>query len=490
MVSGRGAADPTPRASETAFGRGAWLTLVAAAAALFTPLIIVLVGAELPTDGWMHTSDPSDHYRLVFSVTGEPSALREGDVIVAINGESLYYGYRSALPDQLAVGQVLRYSVMREDKTLELDVPVVAHSPRTLLNTLMRSAQYDVFSLVYPLLTLLIVGFAFVRRPGNPAARLLVLIFAYFAGGNWFGFANWDPYVYAYPTPLAVAGIIYWFGWAWLFFPALTHLVLVFPVRLPPVRRFPRLVPALVYGVPALLTLGAVLLALAGRPEARPFDNAAIVGGVGMFVVTLIASFVYGFRTVRDPVGRAQVRWVALGLGVGWGVGIVVNFVGTFVPALEPLTETLFALLVLLLPLSLVIAITRYRLFDIDVIINRVLVYALLTAALAAVYLAAVVLAQGIVRSLTGQESDLAIVVATLAVAALFQPLRGHIQAFIDRRFFRRKYDAAQVLAAHAAAVRDEVDIARLTQVLARAADETLRPAHVSVWLQTPEGRP
>jgi hypothetical protein len=114
-----------------------------------------------------------------------------------------------------------------------------------------------------------------------------------------------------------------------------------------------------------------------------------------------------------------------------------------------------------------------------------------LTAALAAVYLAAVALVQSLVRALTGQEADLAIVVATLAVAALFQPLRARIQAFIDRRFFRRKYDADAVLATYAVALRDEADLATIRTGLLRAVGDTLRPAHASLWLRNPdEDRP
>jgi hypothetical protein len=482
-------ARPAAQGDEARFGCGAWLTLALAVAVLVGPLIITLAGADLPTDGWAHTTgDLTNRYRLLVNLTDRPSPLREGDVILAIDGEPLVFGYRSALPDDLQAGQTLRYTVLRDGQTLEVDAPLTRHSPRTVANYLVRSTQRDiVYPVVVPLLILLIVGFAFARRPGNEAARLLLLAFAYFAGGNWFGFANWDPFVYAYPAPLALASIVYFYGWAWLFFPALTHLTLVFPVRLWPLRRFPRLLPALLYGVTGLLTLLATPLAMAGRAEAGTLDNVAILGAVTLFVVTLFVGLIYNFRNVRDPVARAQLRWIALGLGLGWGVGITLNFLGSAMPAFQPLTEPLFAVLILLLPLSLAVAITRHRLFDIDVIINRALVYGSLTGALVVVYFGGVALLQGLFRALTGQTSNLAIVASTLIIAALFQPLRGRIQAFIDRRFFRRKYDAAKTLAAYGATLRDEADFERVSAGLLGAVQETVQPAHASLWWREPE---
>ena len=160
-------------------------------------------------------------------------------------------------------------------------------------------------------------------------------------------------------------------------------------------------------------------------------------------------------------------------------------------PGLARLAYTLLSfaaitLLVLFFPVSFAIATFRYRLWEIDLLINRALVYGTLTGSLLAVYLGSVVLLQSLFRSLAGQESNLAIVVATLAAAALFQPLRRHLQTFIDRRFYRRKYDAAQVLAAFSVTLRDEVDLARLSDDLLLVVQETLQPAHVSLWLRRP----
>jgi hypothetical protein len=142
----------------------------------------------------------------------------------------------------------------------------------------------------------------------------------------------------------------------------------------------------------------------------------------------------------------------------------------------------------LLFPLTLAIAVLRYHLWEIDILINRALVYGLLTGALGLVYFVSVALLQGLLRVFTGQGSQLAIIVSTLAIAALFNPLRRRIQTVIDRRFYRHKYDAAQVLAAFSATVRDEVDLNRLTEQLRQVVEETMQPEHVSLWLRSPGG--
>jgi hypothetical protein len=142
-------------------------------------------------------------------------------------------------------------------------------------------------------------------------------------------------------------------------------------------------------------------------------------------------------------------------------------------------------------PVAIGCAVLKYRLYDIDIVINRALVYGSLTATLLALYFGGIATTQVVFRALTGQEQQpqLAVVISTLAIAALFNPLRRRIQSFIDRRFYRRKYDARKTLEEFSARLREETDLETLNKDLAGVIEETLRPAHVSLWLR-PAGHP
>jgi uncharacterized membrane protein YhdT len=137
------------------------------------------------------------------------------------------------------------------------------------------------------------------------------------------------------------------------------------------------------------------------------------------------------------------------------------------------------------IPVAIGIAILRYRFYDIDLLINRTLVYGSLTATLVAIYFGGIVVLQRVFVALTGERSTLAVVASTLAIAALFNPLRRRVQGFVDRRFYRSKYDAAKTLEALSAKVRDETNLAALSDDLVGVVRETMQPAHVSLWLRS-----
>jgi hypothetical protein len=214
-----------------------------------------------------------------------------------------------------------------------------------------------------------------------------------------------------------------------------------------------------------------------------------------VFIGSLVFAQVYRFVRVSAPVQRQQTKWVVFGFSVALAGFMGAVFLYEFVPAIgrsgplgEMVGETIVYGFLLLIPLSIGVAILRSRLYDIDLFINRTLVYGSLTVMLVLVYLGGVVSLQYALRALTGQESQLAVVASTLAIAALFNPLRRRVQGFVDRRFYRRKYDAAKTLETFSAKLRDETDLDRLGDELVLVVRQTMQPEHVSLWLR-PLGR-
>ena len=215
----------------------------------------------------------------------------------------------------------------------------------------------------------------------------------------------------------------------------------------------------------------------------------SVVENVGMSllmvaVLASLASLVVRFRRSRG-VERQQLKWFAYSAAL-LTMSIMLGLLSNFAPVLEfgPYGSAVQILGVSSIPVAVAIAVLRYRLYDIDLIINRTLVYGSLTVTLVTLYFGGIVLLQRVFVALTGQQSTLAVVASTLLIAALFNPLRRRIQSFIDRRFYRRKYDARKTLEAFSAKLRDETDLEALNNELVGVVRETMQPAHASLWLR------
>jgi hypothetical protein len=210
------------------------------------------------------------------------------------------------------------------------------------------------------------------------------------------------------------------------------------------------------------------------------------------FLLGMIGSQVYRYRSVSTPDERRQTRWVVFGTTLALSLLLaVVAPLFLFVPGVaqtSPFVSLLIGivlpLIMVLVPLSVGVAMLRSGLFDIDVVINRALVYGSLTFSLVLLYLGGVVGLQQLLTPLVGESNQLAIVASTLAIAALFSPLRQRIQSFIDKRFYRRKYDAAKTLAAFSARLREETDVDALGDDLVGVVRGTVQPEHASLWLR------
>ncbi len=264
-------------------------------------------------------------------------------------------------------------------------------------------------------------------------------------------------------------------------------LFLLFPTGRLPSRRWRPL--AWVAGVSGAVVFSLNLLF--GRPEevGGTVTAVTIVSVVVVFVTVVLSALSLVARYLgASGVERQQLKWFALAAVLaacyltGFLLGIEILLNDTILNLLDAATNMgIYA--------AVGIAILRYRLYDIDVIINRTLVYGLLTVTLLAVYFGSIALLQTLFRVLSGQQSTLAIVASTLAIAALFNPSRRRIQAFIDRRFYRSNYDARRTLESFSARLRDETDLDALSQDLVEVVTETVQPSHASLWLR-PEASP
>ena len=303
------------------------------------------------------------------------------------------------------------------------------------------------------------------------------------------------------PGTLPAGAWMAWFGgWArgmgWLLIVA--FLLLLFPSgRLPSPRWRPVLWGTV--GYIAFFTLVVSLspasqdfrLAFVRNPLGLELEIMNLLGGVVYFTLPLLlvvcgTAVIVRFRRSRGD-ERQQLKWFAYAVAVM--IVLFAFWLSSEMTGLVPITTLAFTVPLIGLPIAVGIAILKYRLYDIDIIVNRTLVYGTLTVTLAAIYVGGVLLLQGTFRALTGQESQLAIVASTLAIAALFGPLRRRVQGFIDRRFYRKKYDAEKTLAAFSAKLRNETDLDALNREVTSVLRETVQPAHVSLWLRPPQRR-
>jgi hypothetical protein len=338
------------------------------------------------------------------------------------------------------------------------------------------------------------------RRPENPIGWLFCTI----ALSNFLWAFGWQYAVYALVTePGSLPGghAMAWLGTGWSatlgWGLMATFVPLLFPTGRLPSRRW----RPVAWLAAALLTVGMLALAFTPGPineEGPSVPNPAGMEGVGTLVlveniaislllaimVASVSSVVLRFRRSRGE-ERQQIKWFAFAI-VLLVSSIVLGILANFVPGFVAVTNALQVFGVSSVPIAVGVAILRYRLYDIDRIINRTLVYGALTAALVLMYVGGVVLLQSVFRALTGQESQLAVVASTLVIAALFNPFRRRIQIFIDRLFYRRRYDAAKTLEAFSVRLRDRTDLDALSGDLVGVVRETLQPEHASLWLRPP----
>jgi hypothetical protein len=325
------------------------------------------------------------------------------------------------------------------------------------------------------------------RRPGNPVGWIMCLIPVSF-GSYLVGRRVYWSLTLADPGSDAAELVAWLSNWIWIpaMFAALAFFPLLFPTGTPP---GPRWRPVVWIAAAAAVAMVVGVAFAPGRLEDFPIDNplglegglgtvVEVVGALGFLagagsVLAAIASMVVRFRRSRG-VERQQLKWVTAAAAL---LLLLLPVPG------EKLGFATLLLGFLVIAAAVAVAMLRHRLYDIDVVINRTLVYGALTATLAAAYLAVVLLLQLALAPLT-EDNGLAIAGSTLAVAALFRRARGRIQELVDRRFYRSKYDAAHTIERFGARLRDEVELDSLSAELRGVAAQTMQPAHVSLWLR------
>jgi hypothetical protein len=354
--------------------------------------------------------------------------------------------------------------------------------------------EYNNFIFPVVVLAFALVGALVASRlPGNPIGWVCLIIGLTVALGGAAG--EYSAYtLHTRPGSLPGGEYMAWLGnWAWI--PAVglmgSFTILLFPSGRVPTHRW-RAVAWLSGAVLVLASLSEAFLPgkLAEAPNVtNPFGIKSARGALelvntGSFLLLPLCFVLSAFSMVvrfRRSTGeeRQQLKWFAAAavlLGACFPVVFMVPW---------GVAEDLVTLLFAGPPVAIGIAILRYRLYDIDIIINRALVYGSLTAMLVAIYVGSVVGLQTVFRALSGQESTLAVVASTLAIAALFNPLRRGVQGFVDRRFYRRKYDAAKTLEAFGSRLREETNLDALREDVVAVARRTVQPAHVSLWLRS-----
>lgn len=260
---------------------------------------------------------------------------------------------------------------------------------------------------------------------------------------------------------------------------SLTVFLYIFPDG----RFVPRWTRPLAYAV----VLGYAVAFLYPGGHLQPLNNpVSLVVELALLLLGAAAQ-IYRYRSVSGLVQRQQTKWVVFGLAVALVVSAAILLASQLTKPSNPLIpmaeDTLFSMVGVLMPVTIAIAILHYRLYDIDALTNRTLVYGSLTLTLGAFYVGSVIVLQTAFRAVTGQKTELGIAISTLALAALFNPWRHRVQGFIDRRFYRRRYDASRALARFQARLRDDVDMDRLREDIVSVLQETLQPVDVAIWL-------
>lgn len=408
-----------------------------------------------------------------------PGGLRTGDIVTAIQGKPVDWRIQNLFSRQIPpepTGRI-HYTLLRDGRALQLDAPVTAFS---LSHTLEANWSLYLYFIYLELVSLVV----FLLRPRLVAAQLFFVASSilFSSGLVYFLSLRVDDLLHPWLVILYFIGAVAFYG---LLLAALVHFSLVFPNPHPVLIRHPRVMLPVYLGV----WLPIPVYAAAYWP---------VIASPAAFLVVLIKSttimsaiyfpllllFTYTCYRASNEGDKRRIRWIVWGMMISLVPYLAFSVVPSLIGLNVQLATSFLGILWCSVPTSFAIAVLHERLFDIDLIIRRTLVYSALTITLGAVYFVSIVLLHGLFQAITGQDQPpLATVLSTLIIAALFNPLRRRIQNDIDRRFYRRKYDAEKMLKAFGLKLRNEVELEKITQALLDVVDDTLEPEDLSLWV-------
>ena len=460
-----------------------WLWCIVWGVGVLGWLVILLVYAHLPADG--ATGDlesfTPEGFRVQWLFEERAGGLRVGDIIVRAGGHTIDEWLNGASRGQAWRAQdIVTYEILRDEQPMTLQIRLEPIPLRAVLNRWWGQLAASA--------ALVIIGsYVFWKRPNDLAARLLMLFCNSIAVHIWGDAYNFQ-YVILTRLPL------FWFHFCWEYvsfivvYASILNFVCIFPAPLPLMRRFPRFTIFAPYILHALVVV-LVTVVLPTWPQALRTGSHASWLVTLLQVFLAIAAAIYSAFTVRDPVGRAQIRWILWGASVA----LLVVIPGYILPL--PLIGRPFILhpIVMLLtgiiPAIFGISILRYRLFDIEIVVNRTVVYGTLTALLGGIYLLLVNFLTWLVQVVLNRHNDtLVVFIATLSIALAFNPLRRQVQILIDRTFYRKKLDYQKLLPEMTERLATSIVLERLTELLTREIPRRLQIVRASLLVLDRDG--
>jgi hypothetical protein len=463
--------------NQRGMSRPSLLILIALLALVTAAIVLSFYRFSLPTDGWLSQETPpgaaEEQQGLIYqkNIMGLPSELDAGDTVLQVEGVPyVTTSFTTVPPHLLKAGESAHFLVLRDEQTITVEVPITHWKFAPWVKGI---GILEFVSAVITGIIMLGVGlFTFLKRPENKAARALFALNVLFFVSMSIDYPSGIGDSYDLIT-IYVQGVLILLLYTVLFPPTLLYFSLVFPKPKPFLEKYPW-IGSLPYA------FGAVVFALFFLTNGLAAWLWVIIATIGAIISLLHSIFIH-----RDSVSRAQLRWGAGGTAAGL-ILVAPTFLVSFGVVSGTLATIIDALVIQglsVMAITLSIAILRYRLWDIDLIIRRTLIYSVVTALLGFVYFGGVALLQGLFSGITGERSTLAVVISTLAIAGLFTPVRNRVQTLVDRAFYRKKYDAQKTVEQFGEMMRDEVDLDRMTGELVRVINETVHPARVGLWL-------